>query len=88
MASNDANLGIEVESPQISKWIPEAAKPEVVARFCDVLETGINTSGVALTHALRFSILFPAMCLLGLAELLVRLDRVVESNYRKLGVQR
>jgi hypothetical protein len=43
---------------------------------------------MALTHALRFSILFPAMCLLGLAELLVRLDRVVETNYRKLGVQR
>jgi hypothetical protein len=90
MASNDANLGIlPVESQQISPdpWLTQVIKPEVVERFLEVLATATNTSGVAITHAIRFTILLPAMCLLFTAEALFRLDGLIAKNYQKLGVQ-
>jgi hypothetical protein len=89
MASTDANLGVlQAENSAISQdpWITQAARPEVVERFCNVLETATNSAGIALTHAIRLLILLPAMSCLAIAELLIRLDAQVAHT--KLGVDR
>jgi hypothetical protein len=89
MASHDAHLGVlPGEDSKPNPWLPQAANHDVVIRFADVLATMCNTGGVAVTHLLRFLILFPAMFLLLLAELLVRFDRQIEKNYSKMGVSR
>lgn len=66
--------------------LPRAVKVDVVDRWSEVVTNLANHSGATVTYFLRFVVLLPMAVMLILAEILFRIDALIERQSANIAV--